>query len=287
MFDRQLFFYPLYHIGSVVYCALICTLQLAYQKNTMNKPNSEKIGIILTLIFCAVAFFALWLVLNNKPSPSPEPAEIPAQTASTSISEPEPATVAAKPVPAVPKTPAKPGQLPTCSAQTQNQLSAECVWTAYVTSYTWWDNTPPGSPIIAFSSADGAPTVHNIAGGIGTYQNPITVAVGHVIENGVDTPDYLPGTRFYVEDFKAYFMVEDTCGDGNTPQDMPCHNLKTADPGAEVWLDIWIDGRDVSVEDSNSCARKLTRNYRVIQNPSPSYPVVEGSFIKDGKCRAD
>lgn len=255
----------------------------------MNKPSNIKFTIILTLIICSIAFLALWLALNSRPSQAPKPAENPAPTASTSVSEPEPAPVAVSPTKPEPAVQVQPGQLPDCTTQTQNQRSVECVWTAYITSYTWWDNTPPGSPTIAFSKADGAPTVHDIAGGIGTYQNPITVAVGHVIEGGVDTPDYLPGTRFYSEAFQAYFMVEDTCGDGLTPQNKPCHNLKEtgneAAPGAQVWLDIWIDGKDVSVEDADACARALTKNYRVIQNPSPNYPVVEGSFIKDGKCR--
>ena len=46
------------------------------------------------------------------------------------------------------------------------------VATAFITGYTWWDNSPPGSAQIA------RPVLHQRAGGNGTYSDPITVAVG-------------------------------------------------------------------------------------------------------------
>ena len=41
----------------------------------------------------------------------------------------------------------------------------------FVTGYTYWDNSPPGSAQIA------RPQVHDRAGGVGTWKDPITVAV--------------------------------------------------------------------------------------------------------------
>ena len=91
-----------------------------------------------------------------------------------------------------------------------------------MTGYDYWDNTPPGSPVIS------NPVIHQVAGGTGTWQDPTTVAVGHSIINGQDILDWAAGTRFYIPNLRRYFIVEDTCGDGPDPQDEPCHDLSTA-----------------------------------------------------------
>ncbi len=157
--------------------------------------------------------------------------------------------------------------------------------TAYTTAYTWWDNTPPGSSIIAFRKTDGFSTLHDIASGTGTYADPITIAVGHVRKNGIDKPDFAPGTRFYIPNVRAYFIVEDTCGDGLTPQDVPCHNLESADPGADVWLDMWIEGASLSTTTADACSGELTANHLAIENPADNYAVLEGPIISGGACR--
>ncbi len=159
---------------------------------------------------------------------------------------------------------------------------------AYITAYTYYDNTPPGSAIIAFTKGDGFPTLHNVAGGNGTYEDPITVAVGHVNTGGVDTPDFAPGTRFYLPNLRKYFIVEDTCGDGNTPQNGPCHRLDTpgneAPAGAEVWLDIWIDGQASTTKAADECASAITELHTMIEDPAPDYAVVPGSVIGSKGC---
>lgn len=157
---------------------------------------------------------------------------------------------------------------------------------AYTTAYTYYDNTPPGSAIIAFRKSDGFPTVHDVAGGLGTYADPITIAVGHVLENGVDTPDFAPGTRFYLPNLRKYFIVEDTCGDGNRPQDIPCHKLnqEASLTGATVWLDLWIGGNDATQEEAQVCASQVTEAFTVIQNPVATYVVVPGAVITAGIC---
>ncbi|MGZ4284245.1 MAG: hypothetical protein ACXVHB_08715 [Solirubrobacteraceae bacterium] len=144
--------------------------------------------------------------------------------------------------------------------------------TAYVTGYAIYDNTPPGSPVIS------NPVLHQVAGGTGTYQDPITVAVGHSIINGHDILDWPQATRFYIPNLRRYFIVEDTCGDGPTPQNGPCHNLSTADPGAQTWLDVWVDGSQMSGSATNSCEDGITHNQLVIKDPAPDYAVAPGAI---------
>jgi hypothetical protein len=142
--------------------------------------------------------------------------------------------------------------------------------TAYVTGYDVYDNTPPGSPVIS------NPVLHRVAGGTGTYQDPITVAVGHSIINGKDILDWPQATRFYLPNLRRYFIVEDTCGDGPNPQNEPCHDLSTADPGAQTWLDVWVDGSRMSSSAANNCEDDITRNQLVIENPPSDYAVLPG-----------
>jgi hypothetical protein len=144
--------------------------------------------------------------------------------------------------------------------------------TAYVSGYDVYDNTPPGSPVIS------NPVLHKVAGGTGTYQDPITVAVGHSIINGRDILDWPQATRFYIPNLRRYFIVEDTCGDGPTPQNGPCHNLSTADPGAQTWLDVWVDASQMSDSAGTSCENRITHNQVAIENPAPDYAVVPGAI---------
>jgi hypothetical protein len=135
-----------------------------------------------------------------------------------------------------------------------------------------YDNTPPGSPVIS------NPVLHQVAGGTGTYQDPVTVAVGHSIINGQDILDWPQGMRFYIPNLRRYFIVEDTCGDGPTPQNGPCNNLSTADPGAQTWLDVWVDGSQMSATAASNCESNITHNQLVIENPPPGYAVVPGAI---------
>lgn len=154
---------------------------------------------------------------------------------------------------------------------------------AYVTAYTFFDNTPAGSAQIS------NPVIHVSAAGSGSYQDPVTVAVGHSFATGRDVLDYAAGTRFYIPDLRRYFIVEDTCGDGNKPQNGPCHRLDTpgnkADTGATTWVDIWINGKGSTKAKANTCAEDLTANHRMLINPSSGYVVASGdSVYHDGKC---
>lgn len=151
----------------------------------------------------------------------------------------------------------------------------------YITAYTWHDNTPPGSPIIS------NPVLHRTAGGTGTYDDPITVAVGHSLETGEDVLDYPAGTRLYVPDVRRYFIVEDTCGNGDEPEKGPCHAGAEEFGDASVWLDLWIGGEDESEDFAHDCAREVTGVRTVVFDPADDYVVAEGEgVIRDGECDA-
>lgn len=140
--------------------------------------------------------------------------------------------------------------------------------TVFLTGYSYWDNTPRGSARIA------RPVVHQSAGGTGTYEDPITLAVGHVKRGGQSTMDYPAGTRFYVQNLRKYAIVEDLCGDGDNPQDGPCHS---GYQGYE-WLDIYVGGRSVGENLSNACMNRITGIQTVILNPQRGYSVLPGEI---------
>jgi len=120
--------------------------------------------------------------------------------------------------------------------------------TSYVTMYGFPDNDPPGSAIIA------QPVMHKLAGGIGTFNDPITFAS----DAGV-----IPfGTRIYVPYLHKYFIMEDICAEA------------VQNPGVSH-VDLWAGGDAstnvsalLAVEDAN------TRDAaRIIVNPDPGHPV--------------
>ena len=55
-------------------------------------------------------------------------------------------------------------------------LPKERHMTVFLTGYSYWDNTPPASAII------GRPVIHQFAAGTGTYDDPVTLAVGWRID---------------------------------------------------------------------------------------------------------
>ncbi|GAC1607499.1 MAG: hypothetical protein NVS3B6_21410 [Pseudarthrobacter sp.] len=149
----------------------------------------------------------------------------------------------------------------------------------YVTAYTWQDNTPAGSPTISH------PVLHKTAGGTGTYEDPVTIAVGHSLETGKDVLDFAPGTRIYLPHVRRYFIVEDTCGDGPTPQNGACHTGAEEYGDASIWLDMWIGGQGESGKSARQCTMKVTGVHRAVFDPPGNYVVATGSGVMhDGKC---
>jgi hypothetical protein len=146
--------------------------------------------------------------------------------------------------------------------------------TAYVTGYSYWDNTPPGSAAIAF------PVIHSTAGGNGSYSNPITLAVGHSLQGGRHTLDLPAGTHLYLKRLKKYAIVEDVCGDGPTPQNGPCHTGRSGHP----WFDLYVGGQRSTRGTSNACSSRITALQPVIINPRHDLPTVTGELTASG-CR--
>ena len=147
---------------------------------------------------------------------------------------------------------------------------------AFITGFSFFDNTPNGSAEISH------PILHQSAGGTGTFADPITVAVGHSLNGDEDVLDWPAGTRFYVPNLRRYFIVEDSCGDGSTPQDGPCHVGFPSD--AATWLDVWVDGEGGSEEGANACMDAITGVSDALVNPPPDLPVVAESIFGEGGC---
>ena len=158
--------------------------------------------------------------------------------------------------------------------------AGETVFTAYLTGYSYWDNTPPDSTAIAFPKSKGYPTAHDEAGGSGSNDDPITLAVGHAEIDGADRPDFEPGTLFYIPDFKKYAIAEDACGD-SASQGSGCH----AGYYTRVWLDLWIGGSSASVSSGQACEDKITGLHQVIANPKRGYPVKKGALLVSAPCK--
>jgi hypothetical protein len=171
-------------------------------------------------------------------------------------------------------TPKPATSTPTVSKPTATTAANETRFTAFISGYGWPDNTPAGAAIAL-------PSLHTKAGGTGTFSDPITLAVGHSITNGISTPDYPKGTKFYIPALRKYFIVEDVCGDGSRPQDGPCHTGKDGNP----WLDVWVGGEGVATNSVYACQNKITDTHLVIKNPASNYAVASGSIVSSsGTC---
>jgi hypothetical protein len=142
----------------------------------------------------------------------------------------------------------------------------------YLTGYSYWDNTPPGSPAISH------PVIHQTAGGTGTFADPITLATGHDLSSGTQKLEYSAGTKFYIPNIRKYAIVEDTCGDGPTPQNIACWTSEVGHPNTNQ-VDIYIDGQNDTSTDkdaSGDCMEAITRVGLIIQNPASNYAVNPG-----------
>lgn len=158
--------------------------------------------------------------------------------------------------------------LTTCSGPGED-LSASVI-RAYITGYSYFDNTPPGSARISH------PVVHAVAGGTGTYEDPVTVAVGHVRVAGDHRLDWPAGTRFYLPNLRRYLIVEDTCGDGDRPQETGCHSGYPAD--ASTWLDVWVGGEGGTRADAKRCMAAFTGVWDVLVDPPVKLAVDPGDI---------
>lgn len=139
-----------------------------------------------------------------------------------------------------------------------------------VTFYGWPDNDPSGKAI-AYPKSDGyQKCVHDEAGGKGTYNDPITVAVITKDNGG----NWEPGTRMYVPSLKKYFVVEDECAEG-------CE---------ENQIDIWMESNGKNDKKAViKCQEAWTPDGKVEVeiNPSKDREVDDEPFFdtKKNKCQ--
>lgn len=127
--------------------------------------------------------------------------------------------------------------------------------TAYFTGYSYGDNDPPGSAEIAY------PTVHEEAAGTGTFDDPITAAVGK-------GAPWAPGTVLYAPFLRRYLIVEDQCAS--------CRG---------AWVDVWVDGRAMSTSAADECMDAITGDHRIVVDPPAGLPVDPGP-IAGTSCAA-
>jgi 3D (Asp-Asp-Asp) domain-containing protein len=138
--------------------------------------------------------------------------------------------------------------------------SASTSATYLVTLYGWPDNSPPGGAI-AYPKSDGNPTLHNTAGGTGTFSNPVTYAT--------DKAELPIGTKVYYPFLKRYFIMEDDC--------VACDRDWTGhgpDGGPKFkHIDMWVGGKGGNVNKVIDCEDSLTQSGTVIVNPPSNEPV--------------
>lgn len=137
-----------------------------------------------------------------------------------------------------------------------------------ITFYSYQDNNPPGKGIKY-------PKVHQEAGGRGTYEDPITIAVE---ESFLE-----PGTLLYVNDLKKYMIVEDLCGDS------PCGTHDTNN-----YIDVWMNSeKESDAKAVEKCQYQWTRRTKdgnepkqVAIEPPKDFPVDTTAFFdtNSDKC---
>ena len=128
--------------------------------------------------------------------------------------------------------------------------------TVEMTFYGWDDNSPPGGSI-AYPKNGGFPTVHDTAGGTGTYADPITYAT--------DKSELPIGTIVYAPVIEKYLVMEDDCGQCDTDWS-----------GSMMWhIDVWMNSNGTeSSNDLFNCEDTWTRSAtEVVTSPSPNLPV--------------
>jgi 3D (Asp-Asp-Asp) domain-containing protein len=121
----------------------------------------------------------------------------------------------------------------------------------YVTFYGWADNSPPGGAI-AYPKSDGYPTLHETAGGTGTYADPITFAT--------DKAEFPVGTRLYVPFIEKYVIMEDDC--------VECDSDWTS--GHKWHIDLWMNSDDTETPSAlASCEDRWTRDSTPVEIDPP------------------
>jgi len=216
---------------------------------------------ILSLVFIASVFTASVFARRNylgkyRPQVTPTSTPIDAPTGKPILTTITPSpTRTPRPTPTPTKSPSpvntlRPTNLPTLtSAITPKPTSSGDSISVYITYYGWNDNDPPGDEI-AYPKSESQSSVHSIAGGVGTFSDPVTFAA--------DPKIFPPGTRIYVPYIKKYILMEDSC---------------TACSGTEH-IDIWAGGNGQNGSRLISCEEILTGDSDMVKiDPSDGLEV--------------
>jgi hypothetical protein len=121
----------------------------------------------------------------------------------------------------------------------------------YMTFYGWPDNSPPGGAI-AYPKSGGFSTVHNVAGGTGTYADPITYAT--------DMAELPVGTLVYAPVIKKYIVMEDDCAQCDTDW-----------AGSKKWhIDVWMNSNAAANTSAVlACENQWTQTSTVVEVTPP------------------
>lgn len=195
------------------------------------------IFILLSFVVSASAKGRWYRKPRITPRPTPTMTTTPTATPAATMVPTTKPTI--KPTPTVTKSPTPIEMAPT-PAPTNSANSL----TVYVTYYGWPDNDPAGTAI-AYPKVDGYPTIHNGAGGIGTFNDPITFAakVGR----------FPVGTKIYVPYIKKYVILEDTCASCTTN-----------------WIDIWMESDGNNTNKVIACEEYWTKENQLVEVNPPA-----------------
>lgn len=215
----------------VALAASVITASVYAQRNYLGKPRSTSS-----------------LLQTPATSPSPIPLITPSsQPTPTRTPNPTP-TRTPRPTPT--RTPRPVNTSRSTNSQTQKPVItpkptlSENSTSVYITYYGWNDNDPPGTAI-AYPKSENQSSVHSAAGGVGTFDDPVTFAA--------DPKVFSPGTKIYVPYIKKYILMEDSCAG--------CSGKKQ--------IDIWAGGNGQNENKLLNCEETLTRNSEtVMTNPA-------------------
>jgi 3D (Asp-Asp-Asp) domain-containing protein len=143
------------------------------------------------------------------------------------------------------------------ASQTYGDANAGVSVMMEVTQYGWDDNSPPGNAIAY-------PTLHQTAGGTGTWADPITFAT--------DKDEYPPGTILYVPFIEKYVIMEDDCVqcDSDWQSSMMRH------------IDVWMNSNGTENPNSLfSCEDNWTKTSTAVITSPPDNLIVTTAPLFD------
>lgn len=136
------------------------------------------------------------------------------------------------------------------------------MWSVVVTFYGAGDNDPPGSRDIAHPNAR-----HGLAGGVGTYADPVSLAG--------DRRAIPVGTRVYYPPLALYFVMEDDCA--ACIEDWASHRT----PHIDLWAGNYSGRKFLACEDALTPPGRVT----VEVNPPPGRRTDTRPLYGGGACR--